>query len=161
MVQFITIVPTPMISYIDEKSALDTEDIVSWFDENNKNSNVRHGKDLLLALLNTDEYACYPNAIKIDNSPVFKLDMSFQTQKVTKMKEIYNPSGAYALGDPNRLNASIKACRLENIYALDVNGNIIYMTDSNGQTLIDETGNQIPKVEGQFLHYYILTNPPT
>lgn len=129
MLQFITEVSSPMLSYTTEKSAVDTDDVVSWYDTNNANSNVRYGKDLLLALLNTDEYACYPNAIKIDNSPIFKLNMEFQTQKETRLKEIYDATGPYALGDPSRLNGKINAC-------------------------IYETG-----VDGPYLHYYILTSP--
>lgn len=151
MVQFVNTVSEPMISYTNEKTAVDTDDVISWFDANNKNSNVRYGKDLLLALLNTDEYACYPNAIKIDDSPIFELNMAFQTQKATKMQELYDPRGQYALGDPSRLAGKIRACVLENEYKRDASGNLMYAPTDTGRTT--------PLVERQYLHYYILKNP--
>lgn len=162
MVQFITQVSPSMISYTEEKSALDTEDVISMYiDKDNNRRHPRYGKDLLLALLNTDEYACYPNAIAIDNSPIFEINMSFQTQKATQLQILYDKSGPYKLGSPAVLSGEIKACILENVYETDGNGNPVYIRDSDNNIVRDEKGNPKKKVLRQFLHYYILTNPPS
>lgn len=56
-----------------------------------------YGRDLLLMLLNTDIMSPYPKAIKINNSPVIKLDTSFTDSKMVKVSEIYSDSGSYKL----------------------------------------------------------------
>lgn len=132
MIQFVTMVSPSMLSYTEEKSALDTYDTISvYIDKDHIRKAPRYGKDLLLSLLNTDEYAYYPNAFKVDNSPIFYLNMEFQTMKATKLQQLYNVNGPYKLGSPAILNGEIKAVELE-----------------------DD-----PATGKQFLHYYILTNP--
>lgn len=153
MISFIEVVSQPMLSYTSEKTGIDTDDIVSWADNTNHNSNFRTGKDLILALVNTDDYACYPNAIMIDNSPIFEINKAFQTTKYTKLAELWDPSGSYKLGSTAKLNGTIKACRLEDEYERDASGNVVYITNSMGVST--------PKVKRQFLHYYIEMNPPT
>lgn len=111
MITFVNVVSEPILSYTNEKTAFDTDDVVSWANDAVNTSNQRYGKDLLLALLNTDEYNCYPNAIKIDNSPIFKITDGFFTKKITYLQQIYKVDGDYKLGA--KLNVKIKASRLE------------------------------------------------
>lgn len=129
-VQFVNQCSQPMLSYTNEKTAFDTDDVVSWANPDTANSNVRYGKDLLLSLLNTDDYACYPNAIKIDNSPIFKLNSAFQTKKISLLKQIYDPAGDYKLGA--KLEKKIKGA----IYEVQSDGTafIHYYIDTNPPT---------------------------
>jgi len=118
----------PIISYTNEKSANDT------LDEILEPEGVRYGKDLLLSLINTDEHAPYPNAIRIDNSPALKLDSVYQTTKYADLARVYNTSGDFQLGA--KLDQPILATVFEEYTGLD------------GITI-------------DVLHYYITTNPPT
>lgn len=102
----------PIISYTSEKTALDS------FDIENVEETKRYGRDLLASLVNTDENAPYPNAIKIDNSPILAIDNTFHTKKFSVIAGVYDSSGQYGLA--NKLNKPIKAMRFEVIGGKDV-----------------------------------------
>ena len=102
----------PVISYTSEKTALDS------FDIEHVEGYERYGRDLLAALVNTDENAPYPNAIKIDNSPILLIDNTFHTRKFSVIAEVYDGSGQYQLS--NKLDLPIKAMRFEVIGGKDV-----------------------------------------
>lgn len=57
------------------------------------------GYDVLLSLLNTDTMTPYPRAIKINDSPVLKLDASFLTNQIPSVAIVYNTGGQYQLGN--------------------------------------------------------------
>ena len=56
-----------------------------------------YGSDILMMLLNTDAMTPYPRAIKINDTPVIKLDNSFITAKIRNTGNIYSPSGQWGL----------------------------------------------------------------
>lgn len=105
MGSFILILSTDIISYTEEKSALDTDDAVS------EPQADRYGRDLLASLVNTDEFAPYPNAIRIDGSPVLKLDNTFVVMKFVNLAEVYSSSGPYKLS--TKLDKKIQAVLFE------------------------------------------------
>lgn len=111
MSTFIVIMNTSMVSYTNEKTAIDTEDIIS------KPAADRYGKDLLASLVNTDEFAPYPNAIRIDGSPVLKLDNTFVVMKFVNLAEVYSSTGPYKLS--TKLNNKIQAVRFETYGGVD------------------------------------------
>lgn len=100
-----------MVSYTNEKTAIDTEDIIS------EPAADRYGKDLLASLVNTDEFAPYPNAIRIDGSPVLKLDNTFVVMKFVNLAEVYSSTGPYKLS--TKLNNKIQAVRFETYGGVD------------------------------------------
>lgn len=111
MSTFIVIMNTSMVSYTNEKTAIDTEDIIS------EPAADRYGKDLLASLVNTDEFAPYPNAIRIDGSPVLKLDNTFVVMKFVNLAEVYSSTGPYKLS--TKLNNKIQAVRFETYGGVD------------------------------------------
>lgn len=123
----VTQISKPMITYINEKSANDT------LDEILEPEGIRYGKDLLLALINTDEHAPYPNAIRIDGSPVLKLDSAYQTTKYANLALVYSQTGDFQLS--TKLDKPIQATVFEEY------------TNSDGTTI-------------DVLHYYITMTPP-
>ena len=58
---------------------------------------VIYGRDLLLSLLNTDVMSPPPKSIKINDTPVIKLDNSFLANKVGNVSTIYSNTGVYKL----------------------------------------------------------------
>lgn len=58
---------------------------------------TEYGRDLLLMLLNTDPMTPYPRAIKINDTPVIKLDNDFIAAKMRNISAIYSASGPYKL----------------------------------------------------------------
>ena len=102
----------PIITYTNEKTALDS------FDIENIEAYPRYGRDLLAALVNTDENAPYPNAIKIDDSPILLIDNTFHTRKFSVIAEVYDSGGPYQLS--NKLDLPIKAMKFEVIGGKDV-----------------------------------------
>lgn len=111
MSTFIVIMNTSMVSYTNEKTAIDTKDIIS------EPAADRYGKDLLASLVNTDEFAPYPNAIRIDGSPVLKLDNTFVVMKFVNLAEVYSSTGPYKLS--TKLNSKIQAVRFETYGGVD------------------------------------------
>lgn len=111
MSSFILVMNSDIISYTEEKTALDTDDIIS------EPAADRYGKDLLAALVNTDEFAPYPNAIRIDGSPVLKLDNTFVVMKFVNLAEVYSATGQYKLS--TKLNKKIQAVRFETFNGVD------------------------------------------
>ena len=111
MTSFIFIMQRPMISYIKDKSVEFTDDVIS------EPTADRYGKDLLAALVNTDEFAPYPNAIRIDGSPILKLDSTFIVMKFVNLGEVYSSSGQYKLS--TKLNNKIQAVRFETYDGVD------------------------------------------
>lgn len=111
MSTFIVIMNTSMVSYTNEKTAIDTEDIIS------EPAADRYGKDLLASLVNTDEFAPYPNAIRIDGSPVLKLDNTFVVMKFVNLAEVYSSTGPYKLS--TKLNNKVQAVRFETYGGVD------------------------------------------
>lgn len=111
MSTFIMIMNTSMVSYTNEKTAIDTDDIIS------EPAADRYGKDLLASLVNTDEFAPYPNAIRIDGSPVLKLDNTFVVMKFVNLAEVYSSTGPYKLS--TKLNNKIQAVRFETYGGVD------------------------------------------
>lgn len=111
MISFMYVMQKPMISYTEEKSALDTNDVIS------EPKAYRYGKDLLASLVNSDELAPYPNAIRIDDSPVLKLDSTFMVMKFDNLVKVYSATGSYRLS--TKLNDKIKDVRFENYGGVD------------------------------------------
>jgi hypothetical protein len=62
-----------------------------------KQENELYGNDILFMLLNSDEMTPYPKAIKINDSPVIKLDNNFIATKMNNISVIYSESGEYKL----------------------------------------------------------------
>lgn len=56
-----------------------------------------YGRDLLLMLLNTDAMSPFPKGIKINDSPVIRIDNEFISHKMENIGVIYSSSGAYKL----------------------------------------------------------------
>lgn len=56
-----------------------------------------YGYDILLMLLNTDPMSPYPKGIKINNSPVLRIDNSFIAYKMKNVAVVYSPVGDYKL----------------------------------------------------------------
>lgn len=101
-----------IVSYTEDKTALDT------FDIDNIVAYPRYGRDLLVSLVNTDENAPYPNAIKIDDSPILKIDNAFHTKKFSNIGNVYSSTGEYKLS--TKLGKPIKAVKFEVINGTDV-----------------------------------------
>lgn len=101
-----------IVSYTEDKTALDSVDI------ENLEAYPRYGRDLLASLINTDENAPYPNAIKIDDSPILKIDNTFHTKKFGVIGNVYYSGGDYKLS--TKLNKPIKAVKFEVVNGTDV-----------------------------------------
>lgn len=61
--------------------------------------NETYGYDILMMLMNVDDMAPYPKAIKINNTPVIKLSNEFIAYKMRNVSLIYANSGEYKLSD--------------------------------------------------------------
>lgn len=56
-----------------------------------------YGRDILLMLLNADSSIPEPKAIRINGSPVIKIDNNFFAQKISNISSIYSSTGDYKL----------------------------------------------------------------
>lgn len=107
----VILIDQPIISYTNEKTALDSVDVENIIGKQG------YGRDLLATLVNTDESNPYPNAIKIDGSPVMKLDTNFQTSKFKNISSMYDANGQYRLSI--KLDKPIKAMLFEVVDGVD------------------------------------------
>lgn len=81
----------PIIAGIEDKTALEVNG--SIYDS----SAVQTGADLVAALLNVDANTPYPRAIKVNDSPVMKLDGAFYANKQNNLSLMFSASGDYKL----------------------------------------------------------------
>ena len=82
---------TPIIKDYEDKTALDAAGSIMMDLEN------QTGAAIMMALSNTDLNVPYPRAIRINDSPVLKLDNEFQSDLGSHLAMIYSPSGRYKL----------------------------------------------------------------
>lgn len=81
----------PIINLGEDKTFQESAGVQTW------DYHHIYGKDILLMLLNTDEMTPYPRAIKINDTPVIKLDNAFMATKMRNVSAIYSSSGNWKL----------------------------------------------------------------
>lgn len=103
-------VNTPLVSKHEDKSALYVENAI------HEPFNIKTGSDIMLSLLVADDYCPEPASIRINNTPIIRIDDDYVASKYTEVNKIYNTSGQWQLG--RLLNSRV-------IY-------VTYVTDSSG-----------------------------
>lgn len=90
-VTLLALCQNPIIEQGEDKTFATSQGVQYWEDYD------IYGRDLLLMLFNTDPMSPFPRAIKINNTPVIKLDKSFVADKMKNVSEIYSSQGQYRL----------------------------------------------------------------
>lgn len=81
----------PIITQGSDKTFIESTGVQVW------DEHELYGEDILLMLLNLDSMSPYPKAIRLNDSPVIKLDNQFLVYKITNVGNIYTESGEYKL----------------------------------------------------------------
>lgn len=81
----------PIITQGSDKTLVESAGVQQMYES------TEYGRDILLMLLNTDPMSPYPKAIKINNTPVIKLDNDFIASKMRNLAAIYSANGQYKL----------------------------------------------------------------
>lgn len=58
-------------------------------------SNIKNGRDLMAMLIVADEYTAYPGRIRVNSTPIIKLDKNWVSHKNQNINIYYGASGAY------------------------------------------------------------------
>lgn len=82
---------TPIITQIEDKTALDSEQSVYT------EPTLKTGYDLLMSLVVADNLVPYPKSIRINDTPVIDLDNSWMMHKNENIGIIYSDSGSWKL----------------------------------------------------------------
>lgn len=82
---------TPIVELTDDKSMVPSTGVQEW------EEHTLYGRDLLLMLINLDLMSPYPKAIRINDTPVLRIDNSFIMYKMRNVATIYASSGQYKL----------------------------------------------------------------
>lgn len=81
----------PIIIQGTDKTYVDALGVQEW------ETHEKYGRDILFSLINTDIMSPYPRAIKINDTPVIKIDNLFLTTKMRNVAMIYSSTGEYKL----------------------------------------------------------------
>lgn len=91
LLYFMDIANDPIVTMSQDKTMIDINGVPPEY------KTETTGHDILLMLLNVDAMAPYPRAIKINETPVIKIDNSYVATKMNNMAIIYNKNGTYKL----------------------------------------------------------------
>lgn len=83
----------PIVEQGSDKTFIESTGVQELYEEE------LYGSDILLMLLNTDSMTPYPKAIRINDTPVIKLDNAFLAYKMKNIGAIYSSYGEYKLHD--------------------------------------------------------------
>lgn len=84
---------TPIINLDSDKTMIESDGVQQHYVAD------MYGYDILAMLINTDPMSPYPKAIRINNSPVLKLDNAFLAYKMRNVSVVYQHGGSYGLSD--------------------------------------------------------------
>ena len=83
----------PIIIQGNDKTFIESTGVQQLYKSNT------YGYDILLMLMNVDEMAPYPKAIKINDTPVIKINNEFIAYKMRNVSFIYSSTGTYKLSN--------------------------------------------------------------